>query len=356
MNLRLAILLTATWLGLAPAAASAASRLLLVPLQGLTRAREARELLTTALEVELTSRGYAVVRGEPVEAVLYELRIRYLDSLTPGQVALLLHKTGADAAVVGTVLDYSPAPDASLSLLLQVVDPTGILWSRIYALRASQSVGPLGEVIARTPDEVAALLMMRDLADLPRAGSPFPPPPTGRTGELPRVFRAPLEATAGRPRICVLPLANRSQSRTAGKVAEAGLLDALAREPSVEVVPPALLRSAVAGNAIRSLSNVTPAVAELLSATVGTSLFLQGAVLRFEPGVPEVELYLSLTDLKAGKVLWSGLHRRRGSDYEDWLAPGTVKDPALLLARTAEELVAAFTDRSARRTTKPEVR
>jgi hypothetical protein len=69
-----------------------------------------------------------------------------------------------------------------------------------------------------------------------------------------------------------------------------------------------------------------------------------------------VELYLSLTDLKAGKVLWSGLHRRSGRDYEDWLAPGTVKDPALLLSRTAEELVAAFTGSARRSTTKPEER
>jgi hypothetical protein len=355
MNPRSIPLLCAALLAAAPVAALAGSRAIVIPLQGLARAQAARTVLQSAIAIELRTKGWEVVDEEKVEGILRELRIRYLDSLTPGQLALILSRTGSDTVVFGTVLDYVPAPEAAVALHVQAVDRTGTLWSRIFALRGSQAVGPLGEVKAKSPDELAALVLLRELADFPRAGEPFPPPRLEATGTPSVLFARDLPSE--RPRVAVLPFANRSLVRRAGAVAEAAIVDALSRSQAVSVVQPALLRSALVAAGLQSLADLGPEGAGLLAASVGTTLFVQGTILRYDPGVPEVELHVTLTDLASGRVYWSGLQRRRGSDFEDWLSPGTVKDPARLTSLAVGELIKAFTAPGRpRRSTKPEER
>jgi hypothetical protein len=87
-----------------------------------------------------------------------------------------------------------------------------------------------------------------------------------------------------------------------------------------------------------------------LAEAVGTPLFLRGEILAFADPDPAgaagaIELYLTLLDVRTGRTVWSGLHRRTGSDYERLLRRGAFHDEATLASRIVAELLDAFTRR-----------
>ncbi len=344
MSRKLIVQIAALALAVSPALPSARERLVLVPFQVLAHVGPAREAVMPAVAAALGARGYEVVSGDAVEDVLQGQRIRYLDSLTADQLAALLRATSADAAVLGTILDFSPKGDASVALRVEVSSPAGILWTRLFGLRISDTAGPFGTGRARGPEDLVGRALQRGLETLPPAGKLRRVYLRVPTEAAPHVYRAG-DLPAGRPLICVLPIANRTEERQAGLVVEAALQHTLGQNPTVEVISPAEMRAAIVAGGIRTISRLAPGNVETLSKALGTSLFVQGTILRYDRATPEVEVYLSLTDLVSGRVLWSGLHRRRGADYLGWFRLTGIKDPALLAERVTAEMIAAFTRR-----------
>jgi len=334
-------LLAASWPG---AAAAARQRLVVVPFQALVRSQSARAVVMPAIEAALAAKGYEVVAGERVEQVLEADRIRYLDSLPPEQLGSMLELLGADAAVLGTVVEYVPGPDAAIALHIRVVSRDGVVWSELIALRASESAGPLGGGKARDAQELVRLACKRALESLPRGGGLAPVKRPYRPGNTPRVYRS-RELLASTARICILPIENLSSDPKATRVIATALQDVLDRTPSVVVVQPAELRAALVATGVRDLTALTPDVARKLGGAIGTTLFLQGTILRYAATTPELELYLSLTDLASGRVMWSGLTRREGAEYETWTRPRGERNHAMLAERAVAEMVQAFTSK-----------
>jgi hypothetical protein len=342
-------------LAAAPLVVRGGERIVLVPVENVTRAAGAREAVMAALASGLEQRGYEVIQGEQVEAYLKERRIRYLDSLPVAQAGELLSKLGADAVMVGSILSYDRRrTDPVVALSLSVVAGEGqVLWSDVAGLAASESKGPLDLRKTANLDVLAQRLVAQMLDRVPSGEMG-----RGRGSDRswwrsgPRVFRDP-DLLQEELTICVLPLENLSGARDAPRVVEAAIQHRLAERLQVKPVLPADLRRFVIESGLRAPSRLTPSQLEKLAKATGTPYFLQGSIFAYgttaggdrSGGTPVVEIYLRLLDVNSGRTVWSGLNRRTGIEYEKLLRMGDIRDPATLASHVVGELVQAFTRR-----------
>ncbi|HET9551895.1 MAG TPA: hypothetical protein VFP50_02915, partial [Anaeromyxobacteraceae bacterium] len=177
-------------LAAAPSAAAAGERVVLLPLEGVTRSAAARQAVGGAVEAALRQKGYELVQGDAVEECLRARRIRYLDSLTAADAVALLAATGADAAVLGTVLAWDAAgADPSVAVAVRVIGSKGdLLFTDLLGLTAAETEGLFGLGRATGPDELARRLVARLLAPLPTGRiTAVAPRRPGRGGAAPRV-------------------------------------------------------------------------------------------------------------------------------------------------------------------------
>jgi TolB-like protein len=121
------------------------------------------------------------------------------------------------------------------------------------------------------------------------------------------------------------------------------LIERLSERLNVTVVSPAAIREGIVALNLRAPSHISPEQLRALGERLGTPYVLRGTVLSFVPGaVPEVELYLSLVDTATSRIVWSGLHRRTGAEYEGLLRRGAIHDPVSLTSRAVAELLDGF--------------
>ena len=349
MARRNALLALLLWLA-TPATAAAAPRVLIVPLENVARSPAGRAVVMSALELGLTRRDYEVVSGAVVEEFLRKHRIRYLDSIPTAQVKDMLDALGADALVMGSLLNYdAKRRDGEVALSLRMVGPDGTtVWSAMGGLSTADTVGAFKQGRVGSVEELARRLVGEMLTSMP--SGKVPPAQEvrgGRTGGGPRVYRS--RELAGRElTISVLPLQNRSSTRSAARAMEAILQERLAEQAGIRVVSPADLRQAVVATGLRAPSRLSGPQLARLGKALGTTLFLQGTILEYgqafiETGeTPAVEIYLSLFDAETGRTLWSGLHRRVGTDYQGLLKLGAINAQSTLASRTVAELLSSF--------------
>lgn len=343
--------LVALLLASSPEAGPPRARIALVPFENVTRASAARATVMETFEATLRRKGFDVVTGDAVEEFLRTRRIRYLDAVASDRVGELLAEVGADACLTGMVLSWDASEaDPAVALAARLVSRDGtLLWSDARGLTAEATEGVLG--LGRAPQirAVADRLVASLLSGLPdrhleRVRADAPRWWSGWTG--PRVFRA--RGIVSPLALAVLPLQNLTDARDAPRIVEAVLQHRLGERPDLQVVGPADLRAAVVRAGLRAPSLLAVEQLRELSKEAGATRFLRGTILAWgpspsDPRLPEVELYLSLLDAESGKLLWSGLHRRTGAEYEGLLRRGAVLDEASLASRVVDEMLDAFT-------------
>jgi hypothetical protein len=292
-----------------------------------------------------------VVSGAPVEAFLRARRVRYLDSVAAPMLRDLLSAVGADLAVVGTILSFQPGPSPAVAVTARAVSPAeGLLWAGTVSLTGADTEQLFGK--GRTTDAAA---LTRVAASRLTATLPPPGPTPARvvvasvdTRSLPRTYRAKSLREATR-RVCILPFQNHAEDRGASRALDALLHRRLGERALFTVVEPAELRQAVVDQGIQSVAELDPDGLRRLGKQLGTSLFVQGTVYAYGTGTsrdgvsyPEVELYLSLVDVEAGRVLWSALHARTGREYERMLQRGAITNRVSLADQVLAEMVEAL--------------
>jgi hypothetical protein len=353
------LLVVAGLLAAVPPRAIGLPRVVVIPFENASRVSVARAQVMPAVELALRAKGWEVVSGEPVEEFLRARRVRYLDSLPAPQMRELGDAFHAEGAVFGAILTYEPqARDPVVSLVARLVSRDGaVVWSDLATLSTSTSGGAFDRGKVRAVDELARRAVRDLVGRLPPTFPAAPSPAPGATFPgAPRVYRS-RDYLGQRLRICVLPLQNLTPSRDAPRLLDVALHQALSTRPDTVAVAAADVRAAVRTRKLRA-----PAVLSLeqlgdLADAVGTPLFLRGTILAYgdpDPGgaAPAIELYLALVDVRSGQLVWSGVHRRTGSDYERVLRFGAIPDEATLASRIVAELLDAFTRR--RSTVEPE--
>ncbi len=329
-----------------PATASAGGRLVLIPFENAARMPSAREVVMPAVEAALTKKGYEVVTGVPVQQFLRTRRIRFLDSITPVHARELTAELRADAVILGAILVYGgpdTAPEVAISATALGSDGAAI-WENVVALSAASTDGAFRLGRAKTREALArravGKLFASALKGRRRAAG------WGSPATEPRVFRS-RDHLGQKLAICILPLENLTDSRLAPRLVDAALHRQLSERDGVTAISPAELRAGLVAGGFATPFQLSPDRLKALGREVGTPLFLKGTILAYgasgEYGAgPAVEIYLMLVDVDSGQIVWSGLHRRTGREYEGPLRFGALHDVASVAYRTIAELLDAF--------------
>ncbi len=356
MLLRLALLGFAL-LAATPAAAAepprpAPARVAIVPFESVLGVRAARSAVTGQIALALAGKGLDVASGVPVEDFLRRERVRYFDSLPRATAHRLAEAMRADAVVVGSILAFEPregARDPLLALTAQLVSPSGeVLWGKVAALSGAEMENGLGLGRITRLEGLLPVAVDRLLEDFPvqprlvrvsRSAGPF---------GLPRVYRARNLGDAPL-KIFMLPLEPLAGGAGAARTVEAELRVRLAERKDLELVPPGDVRAAALAAGLPAPAQMSTRALMRLAEAVGARYYLSGAILTWGSGAtlkglpgPEVEVYLQLTDVQAGRAVWSGTHFRNGTEYEGWLKLGAIANLPALADRVGCELLQAF--------------
>ena len=149
-------------------------------------------------------------------------------------------------------------------------------------------------------------------------------------------------------RIAVLPLANYSDSREAPERLGPMLAVALSQFRSVDVVEPGRVEEALSREPWLMTDRIPPDLVDTLGVEMGADGILLGAVLSYgmreapEGSLPEVSISLRLLETPGGRILWSAVHSRGGSDGETVFGLGRVTNLERLAADAIEEIMKTF--------------
>lgn len=346
-------LIAAAVLALSAPAAGGASTVVVLPFENLSGVPAARTAVTAEVLKRIESAGYKVVAGAPVDEFLAAERLRYLDSLATPERKKLLEKFRADAVVLGTIYSCMDGSNSIFAAAARMERADGTLvWSAVDGLSASDTQGLFA--IGRVPSvkELADKAVSRLLRHLPRAGesgaiSGAKAKPFDIAG--PRTYRSAALPEDGPIRVCILPIANRSEARMAPRVVGEILPQRLAASKQLRAVEAADFRAALVAARIRVIRLGDPDDLRHLSKELGTNLFLQGTIDAYRDGstqndsVPPVfELQLQLVNASTGKVVWTSSLARKGTDYQGLFELGAISSVVTLADQAIAEMVASF--------------
>ena len=324
--------------------------IVMLPFDNFSGVQDAPKQVSALIEKSLVAKGWRLGMNDRIEATLENERVRYLDSLDPAVITKILEASGAEALLSGTIYTYSDSRNPVVAVSARMIRADGTLaWSDLAASSADDTEKILGFGRKTTTAGVASATVTALMRRFPSAGAQSSPVP-GRSKPLfhsgPASFRAK-DFDNTPQRVCVLPFDNLTPVPEAARVVTDIVALRLAAAEGFDVVEPAMLRSAALKARIGSFRGIGSDDLAKLAAAVGTPLFIRGTVYKFvDPaaraaGEPELQIELSLIDVRAGRVLWAAQHGRKGSEYVGFLMLGNVSTTVSLTDRVVSEMIDA---------------
>jgi TolB-like protein len=339
--------------GATPAAA-APMRVVVVPFESFAGTSGRAEVMPEVIAV-LSARGLDVVEGNHVDGFLAAERVRYLDTLTRPQLQRLAATTAADAVLAGTILwlerGVPPQPRVSVALHANLFSSEGdLLWTMSVAMegRDAENALGLGRIDdARVLARVAAGRLFESMPRRPVRSRSARPVRRG----LPRVYRAS-DFRAQSATIAILPLQDLTPDPGALRMNTVRIVDGLLHQrlserKSLRVMTAADLRHVTATAGLPGPSQMSSADLKALGAALDSRYLLGGAIFAFteagrDGGGSEVEIHLTLIDVEAQRIVWSGIHGRKASELRRLLGRRANTSLPAVADRVVRELIAAF--------------
>jgi TolB-like protein len=320
---------------LCASSAFAGESIVLVPFDDFSGSETAQAEVTKHFTAALQKRGWTVVAGGEVEAILEKERVRYLDPLETHVIGTLTSAMKASLVLTGTIYTYVDGPNPTVAIAARINRADGSLrWADIVSLSAGDTERMLG--FGKKSNAAALVeLGVRQLAAALEAGGK-PPHSRGRSSAA--AFR---DREFDVDRVCVLPFENLSSNPDASRV----VADVLSLRLNLEVVDQAALRASAIESHIGSFRTIATDDLVRLAEAVGTPYFIRGTIYQYvDPtaragGEAELQVELSLIDVREKRVLWASQHGRRGADYTGFLMQGRVTTAVGVADRVLSEMV-----------------
>jgi TolB-like protein len=314
-----------------------------LPLSNVGGSAEAAGPIESAIRERLSQRGWTVASAGTVEKFLEENRIRYLDSLSPAQLAAVRGEVGASAVLVGSILAYRENGNPVVALAARMLDADGtVVWGEVVAASAAETEGVLGFGRRAKAESLAKDVATRLLERVPRPGEArLPSLNAGLFARGAATYRGP-HPKGKVLRVCVLPFA--SAVPEASRVLLEILTVRLEATGEFDVVEPAEFRDAMRAAGLPSIAAMTSLELAALGQRLQTTVFLRGNVHTWREatgGRSEVQFDMTLVDVTTGEILWAVTHQRRGGDYSGVFQRGTVDNVVSLADRALSEAIAA---------------
>jgi tetratricopeptide (TPR) repeat protein len=326
------------------------ARVVVLPFENLSGTATIGRDVAALMAAALPERGWRLADADNVEALLEDERVRYLDSLTPPQLARLVDATGAEAVLFGSVTVYDDGPNAMVAVGARLVDRGGsVRWWDLEAASAEDTVGVLGLGRAASARDLARVVVQRLAGRAPGPGDTRAIATEGAPMFLARpiAWRSPYLPRDDSYRVVILPLEGWVGSGAATKVVAGLLARRLEATGHFHVVEPAVVRRALLELGLWSVGGLDPDALRLLGERLGAPYFVRGTLFRFSDGrgqnasPPRVELTLTMVDARRERLVWIGHHARGGDDYRGLLELGSVTTAVALADRVVAELVEA---------------
>ena len=156
-------------------------------------------------------------------------------------------------------------------------------------------------------------------------------------------------------RIAILPLSNYAPTREAPERVAPMLASEIGRLPGVEVVDPGAVEAVLAKEPWLLMDRIPPDLVDRFGADLHADALLVGSVLAYgnresaSEKIPQISLSLRLIETPGGRVLWSAVHSRDGSDGEWLFGLGRVQSLEQLGSQVVMEMLETFPARGAGR-------
>lgn len=322
---------------------------LVLPSENLSGAPEAEQELARLLSQRMMTAGWKLVSTEGLEERLELDRVRYLDSLTPELARRLSNESGAAAILTTTIYIYGDGKDPAVGVCAKLVGADGaLLWGNAAALTAAETAGIFG--FGRRSDRfgVADLAVASLMRGFPKPGVAVGAV-RGEHGPIlassKREFIAPDLATPDPKRVFVLPFRNFTYDGGVARIVADMLTLRLAAAKGMSVVSPAELRAAALRANIATFREISPESLKRLAAALGTPYCMSGVIYSFvDPRVdrgsdPEIDLEISLSDVRDERTLWIAQSEKAGLDYAGLLLRGAEKNTVALTDRVISDML-----------------
>lgn len=156
------------------------------------------------------------------------------------------------------------------------------------------------------------------------------------------------EPLAGAWRVAVIPLANYTEATEAPDRLGALLNVELAKLGGLTVVEPGRVEAVFAAEPWLLTDRIPPDLVDSFGTKLQADALLVGSVLAYgvrgsgEEAVPQVTVALRLLEVPGGRVLWSAVHSRDGTDRESVFGVGRTIAMERLAGETVREIVGSI--------------
>lgn len=293
--------------------------------------REAAAIVEDLLAAEFAARGATVLRDSDLRPLLRKHRIRTIAGIDAEATRLLASETGMTHVCLVTVQDWSADPLPEVSLTARVLVPR---WNVVASAAGAAATGDdhlgwFGTGRIRTPEELAAVLVPRLVADLELPSAP----PAG--------FRP----------VAIVPLdATFTGAGAAAATAADWLAVALARA-GVRILEPGDVRHTLLAHGRAPRGNVDDEGIVALADELGAGWILTGSVDSWrdmggdaDNGAPALTWGLRLVDAETKKIVAVFEREHDGHAAEGLFRTGRRRALGALALDAARDVAAAVWD------------
>jgi hypothetical protein len=313
------------------------------------------EEVQAALEDAFTSRGFAVLPREDLEAFFRRHRVRYTAGI-PGELAALLGtETGVDGVVLTSVDDWGSLfpPRVSLtSRWVAAMPEAPIVWMDTSAHHGTERPGAFDAgIVSELPvllERAAGALAESLRASAERGGRPE------RERNVPRQFRpSSLTVDPGwidglrsdRPlRVAVLPFVSELPRRELGQILASQFTRYLVADGNVDVLEPGVVRQALLEARVIQDGGPSLPQVDALRALLDVDLVVSGRVTEYEdrgeaPRTPYAGFSARGIDTGTRQAVWSSFSYATGDDDVGLFGTGRIRSSIALTSRLVAGVV-----------------
>lgn len=328
-----------------------AMRIVVLPLENLTRAWAPLGDIRQHLIRGLRDRGYSILDDDSMEIFMARHRMRWTGGVDEEQAKAFREETGAEAVLVTSLETYKEISPPKITLVSRMV-ATGrepwILWMEGAALSGDDSPGILGLGLIEDPVALREKAIGLLLASLDRyraevaagrdGGEPFPKIPAKFAPEISYKGKGGFPEAGRRYSIAVVPFTNLSERPTADQVVALNFVLQLTRVKEFRVLDPGVVRQRLLNMRIIMPDGPSLADANLLFNSLDTDLILSGKVHAYSDyegwsGDAKANFSVVLMERENREIVWYSKSNNKGSDTVvvfDW---GKVNSAFALLSR-----------------------
>ena len=312
-------------------------RIAVLPLLDLSGSAPPLGEIRVELLDSLHLRGALTLPEQELAALMARHRIRWTGGITLEQARAFREEAAVDGVLVTSVDLYEtgvPPKVAMTARLVSTTEQPRILWVQSFDITGYESPGWLEQGVVDDTQILIERVAGAHAGSLGRwlDGEPPPVPRRPRRRFRPRSFSTPpdlREDPTVKLRVAVLPFINDSSRKHAGYVVGLHVLRHLARDDSIDLIEPGVVRLALLQSRLIRQDGLSLAQTDALRSLLRVDIVVTGTVMDYlDPrgryATPQVTFSMNAIDARLRQAVWSSTSYNRGGEKVVFYQKGRV--------------------------------